>query len=156
MTSPSDPATGISSTTGAALAIMGSILGILLLFLIGLFLLRYLVNICIDLCILCDPQQARQTTMEFRDNMLSICLRWRRKVSENTTTITTTTTTGDDGNHTTTTTTTDRGNVANRNNDHDENTPPHPLDARLAELSIVERKVVLKHLIENEVSVYSI
>jgi hypothetical protein len=138
MSSPPGPAAGIGNQTGAALGIVGSILGILLLFLVGLFLLRYVVNIFIDLCILCDPQEARRTTIDFSDKVCSICLRCRRISPESNSS-----SSGVDPD--------------NRTPDSHGENPSHtnlnPLDVRLSELSYVDRKAVLKHLIEKEVSV---
>ena len=46
-----------------ALTVVAVVLG----FLISLLFLRFFCNVAIDLCILCDPYEARRTAIEFRD-----------------------------------------------------------------------------------------
>ena len=50
-------------TFRGALMVIGIVCG----FIIVLLILRYCCNIAIDLCIMCDPYEARRTTIEFRD-----------------------------------------------------------------------------------------
>lgn len=58
-----------------------AIVGIVLAFIILLLVLRYGCNIAIDLCILCDPNEARRTSIEFRDRYFP-CLKRRQVVPD--------------------------------------------------------------------------
>jgi hypothetical protein len=58
-----------------------AIVGIILAFFILLLVLRYGCNIAIDLCILCDPNEARRTSIEFRDRYFP-CLKRRQVVPD--------------------------------------------------------------------------
>ena len=58
-----------------------AIVGIILAFFILLLVLRYGCNIAIDLCILCDPNEARRTSIEFWDRYFP-CFKRRQVVPD--------------------------------------------------------------------------
>jgi hypothetical protein len=60
-----------------ALTIVAVVLG----FIVVLLFLRFFCNVAIDLCILCDPYEARRTSIEFRDRYFP-CFKRRLVVPE--------------------------------------------------------------------------
>lgn len=74
MSSPGVPSDGVQ---GGLLQDGLAIVGMVLAFIILLLVLRYGCNIAIDLCILCDPNEARRTSIEFRDRYCP-CLKRRQ------------------------------------------------------------------------------
>lgn len=60
-----------------ALTVVAVVLG----FIISLLFLRFFCNVAIDLCILCDPYEARRTAIEFRNRYFP-CFKRRLVVPE--------------------------------------------------------------------------
>jgi hypothetical protein len=73
----SSPGVSSGSMEGGLLQNGLAIVGVVLAFIILLLVLRYGCNIAIDLCILCDPNEARRTSIEFRDRYFP-CLKRRQ------------------------------------------------------------------------------